>query len=108
MVAGYVLRVSSYVQISLETHRPHSFTLLSSEQWLDEAKSSTLHVLSQTALPLTAATKHLVHFAFQVISRSFVTASWINKQQCGFSSWVPYFEYGGRWSNTIYICTLCI
>lgn len=79
-------RVSSYVQISLETQRPHSFTLLSSEQWLDEAKTSMLQVLSRTTLPLTAATKHLVHFVLQVMSRSFVTASLIHKQQCGFSS----------------------
>ena len=87
-------RVSSYVQISLDTQRPHSFTLLSSERWLDEAKSSMLQVLSQTAFPLNAATKHLVHFVMQVMSRSFVTASWINKKQCGFSSQVLYFEYG--------------
>jgi len=43
-----------------------------------------------------------------LISRSSVTASWINTQQCGFSSWIPYFEYGGRWGTKIYICTLCI
>lgn len=78
--------------------------MLSSERWLDEAKTSMLQVVSQTALPLTATTKHLVHFVVQVMDRSFVTASWISKQQCG----VPYFEYGGRRGNKIDLCTLCI
>jgi hypothetical protein len=77
--------VSSYVQISLETQPSRSFTLLCSERWLDEEKSSVLEVLSQTAILLTATTKHLVHFVIQVMSRFTVTASWIN-QQCGFSS----------------------